>query len=78
MKCECQIMEKTSFSIDAELLEKVNGKLSYGDNRSAWLRDAVKMKLEILEITEDLEEDMGDEERREFVVKAVQVAIEEK
>jgi metal-responsive CopG/Arc/MetJ family transcriptional regulator len=60
-----------------ELLGEVNSQLEYGDNRSEWVRDAIKMKLAVLEEVDDLDEDMTDEERREFVVKAVRAAVEE-
>jgi hypothetical protein len=27
------------------LVEQINGELEYGDSRSAWIRDAIRMKL---------------------------------
>lgn len=66
-------MERTSFSISKDKLDEINSHLEYGDNRSAWVRDAVEMKLEILEI---LDEDMTDDERRELVVEAVRDRVE--
>ena len=71
-------MERTSFSITEEELKEINSKLEYGDNRSAWIRDAVRIKLAILTEFDDLDENMTDEERRDFVVEAVRKAVEEK
>ena len=69
-------MERTSFSITEEELEEINSQLQYGDNRSAWIRDAIRLKLALLEEIDGLDE-MTDEERREFVVEAVQEADDE-
>jgi metal-responsive CopG/Arc/MetJ family transcriptional regulator len=69
-------MVKTSISIGEELLEEVNDQLSYGDNRSAWIRDAIEMKLAVVDELEGVDEEMTEKERREFVVKAVRSAGE--
>ena len=61
-----------------ELLDEINSRLEYGDNRSAWVRDAIQLKLALLEEIDELDEEMTDEERREFVVEAVQEAVDEK
>ena len=58
-----------------ELLDEVNSRLQYGDNRSAWVRDAIRLKLALLEEIDGLDE-MTDEERREFVVEVVQEAVD--
>ncbi|QLH83426.1 hypothetical protein [Halosimplex pelagicum] len=60
-----------------DLLDEINSQLEYGDNRSAWVRDAIHLKLELQGELDDLDEDMTDEERREFVVEAVREAIDE-
>jgi len=39
------VTERITFSVPDELAEDINGQLSYGDNRSEWLRDAVREKL---------------------------------
>jgi len=70
-------MERPSFSMEDELLEKINKRLTYGDNRSEWMRDAIRLKLAIVEITEELDENMTNEERRELVVKALQEFVDE-
>ena len=68
-------MARPSFSVDDELLDRVDERLSYGDARSAWLRDAIKMKLEVCEEFDKTDTDMSEKERREFVVKRVRDAI---
>lgn len=59
-----------------ELIEQINSELDYGDNRSAWVRDAIELKFEVLEALEESEATMTDKERREFVREAVQRAVE--
>jgi len=59
-----------------ELLDEINSHLSYGDNRSAWVRDAIQMKLDVLDEIDD-QKDTTDEERREFVREAVKDALQD-
>jgi len=70
-------MVQPSFSMEQELLDQLDSTLSYGDSRSGWVRDAIKMKLAVLEEVEEIDEDMTDEERREFVIEAVREAVED-
>jgi len=67
-------MAKPTFSMSEELIEEINSQLSYGDNRSAWVRDAIRLKLAIME---EIDEDLTEEERREFVVEAVRDAMDD-
>ena len=60
-----------------ELVDQINSELEYGDNRSAWVRDAVRLKFEVLEALEGIDKDLTDEERREFVGKVVREAAED-
>lgn len=68
-------MAQPSFSMEQELLDELDSTLTYGDSRSEWVRDAIKLKLEVLEALDERDEDMTEEERREFVVKAVHEAV---
>jgi len=70
-------MVQPSFNMEQELLDELDSTLSYGDSRSGWVRDAIKLKLEVLEEIEELDTEMTDEERREFVVEAVREAVDE-
>lgn len=38
--------DKITISLPEELVEKVNDQLDYGDNRSAWIREAIEMRFE--------------------------------
>ena len=67
-------MEKISFSVEEELIEEVHDQLSYGDNRSAWLRDAIELKLELMNAMNDLDQNLSREEQREFIIEAVREA----
>jgi len=70
-------MVQPTISMSQDLLDEINSQLEYGDNRSAWVRDAIHLKLELQGELDDLDEDMTDEERREFVVEAVRESIDE-
>lgn len=61
-------MVTPSFNMEEDLLEQIDKHLEYGDSRSGWVRDAIILKLEIIE---KLNGDMTDEERRNLVKKAV-------
>jgi len=69
-------MAQPSFNMDQDLLDRLDSKLEYGDSRSGWVRDAIRMKLAVLEEIDELDEEMTDEERREFVVEAVREAVD--
>ena len=68
-------MENPTFTMSQELIDEINSQLEYGDNRSAWVRDAIRLKLALLEEIDGLD-DMTDEERREFVIEAVQETVD--
>jgi Arc/MetJ-type ribon-helix-helix transcriptional regulator len=38
--------ERITFSMPDDMAEDINARLSYGDNRSEWIRDAIREKLE--------------------------------
>jgi metal-responsive CopG/Arc/MetJ family transcriptional regulator len=61
--------------MDDELLEQVDERLTYGDSRSEFFREALKLKLSIDEELEELDRDMGEAERREFAIEAVRSAV---
>jgi len=63
--------------MDQDLLDELDSTLEYGDSRSGWVRDAIRMKLAVLEEIDELDEKMTDEERRQFVVEAVREAVDE-
>lgn len=70
-------MAQPSFNMDQDLLDELDSTLEYGDSRSGWVRDAIRMKLAVLEEIDELDEKMTDEERRQFVVEAVREAVDE-
>jgi metal-responsive CopG/Arc/MetJ family transcriptional regulator len=70
-------MVQPTFNMEQELLDEIDNRLSYGDSRSAWVRDAIRMKLEVEQELEEEGIEMTNEERREFVVEAVRAAVEE-
>lgn len=38
--------ERITITMSEELAEEINGQLDYGDNRSEWIREAIKMRLQ--------------------------------
>ena len=70
-------MAQPSFSMEQELIDELDDTLTYGDSRSEWVRDAIKLKLEVLEALETREENLTEEERREFVIEAVREAMKD-
>lgn len=64
-------MKTPSFSIDDEVLEEVNRRLSYGDSRSEWMQNAAKMRLQVIPMLDELYEPHEKEERIMFVREAV-------
>ncbi len=38
--------ERISVSLPEDLVEELNDELEYGDSRSAWIADAIRMKLD--------------------------------
>lgn len=64
-------MAQPSFHISDELLERLDSQLEYGDSRSAFIRDAIKMKLWALENIDKNWGEMDTEERREFIRRAI-------
>lgn len=69
-------MARTSFQLDDEVNDAVESRLSYGDSKSEWYRHAVKMRLQVDPMLDELFESYQNEERIEFIEKAVQEKIE--
>lgn len=38
--------ERITITVPEELAEEINAQLEYGDNRSEWIREAIRMRLE--------------------------------
>ena len=38
--------ERVTFSLPEDLVERLNAQFDYGDNRSAWVAEAIEEKLE--------------------------------
>jgi len=64
-------MARPTFRMDDDLIEEIDSRLVYGDSRSEWVRDAIRLKLAI---ADEIDQDMSEEERREFVVEAIRKA----
>lgn len=62
--------------MDQSLIDEINSQLDYGENRSAWVRDAIRLKLELINNFEEVET-MDGEERRQFVLTAVRDSLED-
>jgi metal-responsive CopG/Arc/MetJ family transcriptional regulator len=40
------MVDRVTISLSEDLVEEINGKLEYGDSRSAWIREAIEERLE--------------------------------
>lgn len=69
-------MAKTSISLPDELNEQIENELSYGDNKSEWIRHAIRMRQHVDPILDDLYESYQREERLELVEKAVREKVD--
>jgi len=70
-------MARTTFTLEDEVDEMVESRLSYGDSKAAWLRHAVRLRLHCDPILDDLYEPYQHEERIEFVTAAVYETVRE-
>lgn len=69
-------MEQFTFTAPVDLMEDVNQHLSYGDSRSGWVRESIRLRLEVDDALDDRFGDHEPDARREFVVEAVQEKLE--
>jgi Arc/MetJ-type ribon-helix-helix transcriptional regulator len=70
-------MAKTSLSLPDEMNEQIESELSYGDNKSEWIRHSIKMRQHVDPILDELYESHQREERLQFVEKAVREKADE-
>jgi Arc/MetJ-type ribon-helix-helix transcriptional regulator len=64
-------MARATINLPDELDEEIESELSYGDSKSEWIRQAIKMRQHVDPILDELYESHQREERLLFVEKAV-------
>lgn len=69
-------MARPTLRMDDELLEEIDSRLTYGDSRSEFFREAVKLKMAVDDEMEGLDQEITGESYREFVSEAVREAVE--
>lgn len=69
-------MAKSTIYLPDELKEQVRMGLSYGDSESEWIRHAIKLRMDVDPILDELYESYQREERRDLVVAAVRKEVE--
>jgi len=69
-------MDQYTFTAPDELMGKIAERLSYGDSRSGWVRQAIKLRLQVDPLLDDRFGDHEPEARREFVKEAVQEKLD--
>ena len=69
-------MANPSMSIEDEVLEQVESRLSYGDNRSSWFQHAAEIRLQIDPMLDELFEPDDVEKRKMFVEAAVRKEVD--
>jgi metal-responsive CopG/Arc/MetJ family transcriptional regulator len=68
-------MGKPTISMPDDLEEKIEGRLTYGDSKSGWIREAVQYRFAVDDILDEERPDMGSQERIELVQEAVKEAV---
>lgn len=69
-------MAKTGISLPDEMEERINSQLSYGDNRSAWIRYAIRLRFHTDPMLDELFEPDQTEKRLQFVEAAVRQEVD--
>jgi metal-responsive CopG/Arc/MetJ family transcriptional regulator len=69
-------MARTTLSLPDELNQQVEMELSYGDSKSEWVRQAIKLRMDVDPILDELYESYQREERRDLVVAAVRKEVD--
>lgn len=69
-------MANPTVNMPDELEREVESRLSYGDSKSGWMRDAIRLRLEVDPLLDDRFGDHEPEARREFVREAVEEKLE--
>lgn len=69
-------MARTTLSLPDELDEQIEMDLSYGDSKSEWLRHAIKMRMQVDPILDEIYESYQREERLELVEAAVRKEVD--
>jgi len=64
-------MPEPTFYMSEDLIEEIDSRLEYGDSRSEFVRNAIELQLAVLD---EIDDDLSEEERREFVVDAIRQA----
>jgi len=60
-----------------ELEERIEMDLSYGDSKSEWIREAVRLRIAVDPILDDMYESHQREERHKLVVAALREKVDE-
>jgi metal-responsive CopG/Arc/MetJ family transcriptional regulator len=69
-------MAQPSVNIEDEMLERIDSELSYGDSRSEWIRQAIKLRIHVDPILDEVYESYQREERLELVEAAVRKEVD--
>lgn len=68
-------MAQTSLRLEDEMEASIESQLRYGDSKSAWIRHAIRLRLQVDPVLDRLYEPEQHEERMEFVERAVIDAV---
>jgi len=68
-------MARTTFTFDDDVNDRVESRLSYGQSKSAWIRAAVQLRIQVDPVLDRLYDSHQYEERMEFVERAVIDAV---
>lgn len=69
-------MATPTVSMPDELERQIESELSYGDSKSEWIRHAIKMRVQVDPILDEVYESYQREERLELVEAAVRKEVD--
>ena len=75
--CEITTMARPSFSMDDELLDDLDSRLTYGDTRSEYVRNAIRLRIAISDVFDEEGLNLSPDEEREYVVEAVEAQLDQ-
>lgn len=70
-------MAKTSISLPDEMNEEIEMELSYGDNKSEWIRHSIRLRQHVDPILDEVYESYQREKRLQLVEAAVREKVDE-
>jgi len=69
-------MANTSVNLPDEMDERIESDLSWGDSKSEWIRNSIRIRLDVDDLLQQHDVSMTDDEKVDFVESAVRDKLE--